>query len=248
MAKSKKLDSILVSLDCLLDTRLATVSKINLDIANKLLDGDDYHTRDQDVFVGIDKEYFKEVYKNRDIETLKKSSLTNIVPLLRHLVSKLKEQSIVRPFHDGGNIVVNMYPYKLTIDEQDEICAAIAVWMQGLAPVSLVNLSPTDLNPIYCKNNYALMIMYDYEEWLEVNAKLFLKTQIPEITMFVPAIYFVNKPTKEELDKMLRESMHPMKAIKTLAMGIISLEIIDVVFFSVLNKKYKDIIPNSTII
>ena len=136
MAKSKKLDSILVSLDCLLDTRLATVSKINLDIANKLLDGDDYHTRDQDVFVGIDKEYFKEVYKNRDIETLKKSSLTNIVPLLRHLVSKLKEQSIVRPFHDGGNIVVNMYPYKLTIDEQDEICAAIAVWMQGLAPVS----------------------------------------------------------------------------------------------------------------
>ena len=35
--------------------------------------------------------------------------------------------------------------------------------------------------------------------------------------------------------------MHPMKAIKTLAKGIISLELIDSVFYSVINKKYEDL-------
>ena len=85
------------------------------------------------------------------------------------------------------------------------------------------------------------MVMYDYGEWLETNADLFLKTQIPDVSMFVPAIYFINKPSKEELDRMLRESMHPMKAIKTLAKGIISLELIDSVFYSVINKKYEDL-------
>lgn len=241
MAKEKKLETILVSLDSLLDTRLSTVALINKDIANNLLLSDDYYTRDEDVFEGIDKDVYRKLYADRNIVTLQNSLLTNMVPLLRHLVGKLKEQSIVRPFHDGARLAINTHPYKLTIEEQNEIGKAIAVWMHGIAPVNIVNLNNSELTPIHCKNNYSLMVMYDYGEWLETNADLFLKTQIPDVSMFVPAIYFINKPSKEELDRMLRESMHPMKAIKTLAKGIISLELIDSVFYSVINKKYEDL-------
>ena len=232
---------ILISLDCLLDTRIGTVSKINKDIANKLINSETYHIRDQDLFDGIDKELFRKLYKERDEETLTLSLMTNMIPLLKHLVFNIKKQSIVMPFNSNGEIVINTYPYKLSIGVIETICKAMSVWMQGIAPITYVNYSPKELTPAFCKNNYALMIMYDYDEWLEVNSELFLRTQIPDITLFAPSLYFVNKPTKEELNKLNLKNINPLQAIETLAKGIVSLELIDISFFSIINEKYKNI-------
>jgi len=241
MSKTKNLSSILVSLDCILDTRLGTLAKIDPNKVDEILLTEDYHTRDTDVFEGIDNELYKKLYKSRDTNTLANSMITNIMPLLRHLVSKLNEQAVVRPYSDGAKIIVNLYPYKLKKEEQIEIGKAVASWMQGMAPVSLINMSPTQLSPYYCKNTFALMLMYDYEEWLEGNAELFYKTQMPEISMFVPAIYFNDKPSDVELAKMQNESMSPFQAMESLAKTIIDLTLIDVAFFSIFSEKFKDI-------
>ena len=242
MSKStKNLTSILVSLDCLLDTRLGTIAKIDKTIVERMLLTEDYHTRDTDIFEGVDRELYKDLYKNRDIETLENSLLTNIIPLLRHLALKLKEQSVTRPYGDGAKIVVNLYPYKLPKEIQIEIGKAIAVWLKGIAPVSFINMAPTSLTPYYCKNTFALMIMYDYEEWLEGNAGLFMKTQLTDVSMFVPAIYFNEKPSPAELEKFERETMHPFAAIEMLAKTMVGLEVIDVAFFSIFSEKFKDI-------
>ena len=239
--KNKNYNNILISLDCLLDTRLGTLSRIDSAIVNLLLDDPSYHTRDQDVFTGVDREVYKTMYRKRDDVTLQHSMLTNIIPLLKHLVGKLKEQSVVRPFHDGGHLIINVYPYVLSKEIEETIGKALAVWMHGLASVSIVRYSPKELTPLHCKGSYSLMIMYDYEEWLEINAELFLRTQIPEVTLFVPAIYFTNKPTDEELKTLNGGKISPMKALELLAKGIVGLEIIDVMWFSILNKKYSGI-------
>lgn len=230
--------SILVTLDSLLDTRLGTIAKINDEVFNKIVLDEKYHTRDTDVFEDIDIVVYKETYSNRNVETLSKSLLTNIILVLRDIISGLEKQAIMAPHNADTSVVINVYPYVLIDEELSEISKAISMHLSDLVKINFINMSPKELTPLYCKSNFAVMIMYDYGEWLETNAELFLVTQIPEITLFIPAIYFINKPTEEELNRLVRASAHPMKALKTLAMGIITLEIIDVTYFSIINKKF----------
>lgn len=230
-----KLESVYVTLDALLDTRLGTVAKINQDIANKLAISDSYHKRDQDVFEGIDVSEYKRLYKDRDVETLALSIVTNVVTLIKKIVSGLAEQAIKRPFHNGGKVVVNYYPYKLSEEEQVEIGKAIAIWVKGTAPVELVNIPDSALTPEYCRDNFALMIMYDYAPWLDLHAESFKKVQIPNLTLFAPAIYFEKKPTDEELKRLVSESMHPFEGMTFLVSTIMDLQLLDAKVFSILS-------------
>ncbi|EKD22610.1 MAG: hypothetical protein ACD_84C00038G0007 [uncultured bacterium] len=238
-SKNEKREGIYVELDVLLDTRMGTLKRINSDLADKIALSETYHSREHDVFDGIDPTQFKEVYQNRDVLTLSMSLLTNAIPLIRHLISQLGEQAIARPFHDGGEVFLNYYPYQLSREDVDEIQKAMTIWMQGIAPVTLINIPPNNLTPSYCKENYSLMLMYEYASWIDMHAEEFAKVQIPDVTLFVPAIYFEKKPTEEELKGMVKESMHPMQAIEFLASTIIGLKLIDVMHFSILSKDQK---------
>lgn len=227
---------IYVELDVLLDTRLGTIAKINPDTAAAVLERGDYHTREEDVFEGIDTALFKEQYQQRDTTTLARSLVTEGIQLVRHLVGVLTEQTIVRPYQDGIKIVVNVYPYKLDGEEKDQIGRAIAAWMQGLAPVELVDIHPEHLTPLHCKTSYAMMLVYDYDSWMSLHAAAFEQVRLNEITMFVPALYFGKKPTAEELEQTVKEAAHPMRAIEMLASPLIDLKLIDVKFFSILQR------------
>jgi len=236
MSKTKKLETIYVELDAILDTRLGTISKINSDIASSLLLSEKYHTRDEDAFVGIDYDLFKEQYRNRDVDTLKRSVITGVLQLVKQLANDLTEQAIQRPFHEGCTIAVNYYPYKLTVEEQEEFRLAIMAWTQKLIPVELISISPTKLTPEYCKNSFSLMVVYEYEDWMNCQSERFKTTRLPEITMLAPAIYFNKKPTSEELEQTVKTVMHPIKALELLASPIINLKLIDVGIFSIIAK------------
>jgi hypothetical protein len=233
----KKLEGIYVDLDALLDTRIGTVSLIDPTIASTILNSNNYHTRDEDIFEGIDTEVFKKKYKERDVETLSASILTNIVPLIRHLISGLTIQATARPFHDGGSVTVNYYPYNLTPEECQLMGKAMDVWLHGDAPITLISCPPEDLTPIYCKDNFVMMIKYEYAEWLEIQAVAFASTQIPDITLLSPAIYFGNKPPLDDLKAIAKESMHPIAAAEFLMSSVIGLALIDVKYFSVLSNE-----------
>lgn len=234
--KTEKREGVYVDLDCLLDTRLGTVNLIDQQIAEDILLKNIYHSRDQDLFEGIDRELFKKKYSERDTETLSNSLLTNIVPLIKHLVSQLNEQAIQRPFHDGGKVIVNCFPYKLASEEISEIEKAITVWLGSTAPIVLINKPLDEITPKYCKENFALMFMYSYNDWMEVNANGFLEVQIPEISLFSPAIYFEKKPTEDEMKKLIKDSMHPLEAVEFAASPLISLVLVDVKYFSIISK------------
>lgn len=236
MDKTKTRESILVSLDSILDTRLGTLSLIDSAIVEKILLSGTYHTRDEDVFEGIDKEAYKKLYNERDIDTLANSVLTNIPELIRHLIKVMADQAISRPLYEGSEVIVNVYPYKLSADEQEDIRKAISIHILDIAPVSIVSYSPKDLTPPHCKNTYAMMIMYDYEEWLNAHAEAFNDVQLPDVALFVPAIYFANKPSDEELKKVTKETMHPLQALETLAKVLVGLNLIDVKHFSIISK------------
>lgn len=237
MSNQKRLQSIYVPLDVLLDTRLGTLARIDDAAAAKVIESGTYQTRQNDVFEGFDKAVFDQMYKDRDVETLKKSIVTDAIQFLRQLVAALTEQAIVRPFHEGAKIVVNYYPYTLSQEEIEQLGRAVSAWMQGMAPVELVSISTKDLTPRHCKDTYSLMMVYEHEEWMNLHAEAFVHTRLPEVTMYVPALYFVHTPSAEELEKTVKEAAHPMRALELLASPIIDLKVIDVKFFSILTKK-----------
>lgn len=228
-------EGIYVELDVLLDTRLGTLAKLDPKLADTALDGN-YHSRRDDNFPGVDIQAYKDAYANRDVETLALSTVTNAVLLIKNLASTLNEQAVARPYHDGVRITVNVYPYQLSGEECEAIQKAILIWLGNSSPVDLISVAPIDLTPSYCKGQYSMMIMYEYEQWMEMQTKAFEKTRIPEITLFVPAIYFNKTPTDQELESATRDGAHPQMAIEMLASPLVELRLIDVKYFSIIEK------------
>jgi hypothetical protein len=236
MSDNNNVQAIYVTLDALLDTRLGTIARISEDAALEVLKSG-YHEREIDDFPQVDMAVYKDLYAKRDTLTLAHSRPTGMLASLSNLTSMLAEQAIVRPYHDGAKVVVNTYPYQLTDEETDNIGRAVAAWMQGWAPVELTHISPESLTPLHCKQHYAMMIVYDYEHWMNIHAEAFKTTILPQVLMLAPAIYFGRKPTDAELAREIKESTHPMIAIEMLASPLIQLRLFDVGFFSMISNK-----------
>ena len=238
MSKSKKLEEIYVDLDVLLDTRLGTLARMDSSLAEKVASDPNYRSRRTDAFEILDEQQllqFRELYKNRNADTIKRSMVTNGIQLLKETVKLLAEQAVVRPYHDGSKVVVNMWPYTETLSEEEyiEIGKAITVWMGGSTPVELFTTAPENLHPELCKNTYAMMIKYDYEDWMNLQTDAFRKSRLPDMTLLAPAVFLKNY-TDEEIKKVTKESMHPIQELEMLASPLISLTLIDVAYFSLL--------------
>ena len=232
-AHSNVFETIYTELDAILDTRLGTLSKISDDAALAVLYSGTYHTREDDKFKDIDPEQYAELYKNRDVETLKRSYVTDALAMIGRLADVLSEQASARPYHDGCAIVVNTYPYKLDPAELEEFRNVISVWMKNRASVRMICASPEELNPFHCKHNYTIMVVYEYQQWMEIHSEAFKTVRLPEVVMMAPAIYFNKTPTKEELEETIKEAAHPMHALELLASPFVELKLINVSHFSV---------------
>jgi hypothetical protein len=236
--KNETLQAIYVELDVLLDTRLGTLARIGQDVAARILGTGSYHTRQSDDFEGVSKDQFQELYSARDTLTLAHSTVTGAILWLKRLAGVLADQAIERPYHDGIQIVVNTYPYQLTSEEQGQMVEAIAAWIRTTVTtkVELVSIATKDLTPLHCKSSYAMMMIYDYQLWMETHSDAFKQHRLPEVTLFGPMIYAHKVPTAEELEKAVKEAAHPFMATEMLASPLIDLKLIDVKFFSILQK------------
>jgi hypothetical protein len=238
MASANSLAVLLVELDVLLDTRLGTVAQYwGDDIALKVLETG-YHTRVCDHYEGVDKDEFQARYRNRNVDTLKHSVVSNAVSLLKELLAHLTDQAIHTPYHDGAKIIVNVYPYSLNDEERVALRMSLEDWLGVTAPIELVSLHPEQLTPSHCKQEYSMLMIYEYEHWLNIHTAGFTRARLPEVLVLAPAIYFAGPaPAAEELEKIVNEAMHPFKAAQMLASQLIGLQLIDVTHFSVLSKQ-----------
>jgi hypothetical protein len=231
---------VLVSLDALLDTRIATVAKLGgHDLAVQVLQGN-YHTRKDDKFPGVSVEAYNTLYAARDEETLSLSCSTNIDAFLRDLVHSLLKQTFLRPFHQEVRVVVNTYPYQLSDEVIAQILGAIVDKLipdPGLTvPLSVVAecLPDEALTPDYCKANFSAMLMYDYGHWFSVQQLALLKRPMPEVTLFAPKLYFVQTPTEEQIAQEQTEfDWGPFESLQRAVRGGIDLQFLDIEQFSI---------------
>lgn len=192
-------DVVYTTLDSWLDTRLGTLGKIDTKLAVKALNSG-YRERFVDEFPGISREEFKKAYEQRDIETLKMSVVTNVSILMRMFIKESLAIAVQQRHINRLNIDVNIWPYKFEDDLElvHTLMACIRTHVYENAVVRIISAHPSALTPEVAKENYQLMVMYDWREWLEMHKGYFEKRGIPSVSLIAPQLFVERPPTPEE--------------------------------------------------
>lgn len=225
-------EKILVDLDCLLDTRLGTLACLGSDYAvNALLNN--YKTREIDSFPGVSRQEFKDAYAKRDVETLKASLATNVFLILQACIKGSFENLAQGGQNNSIEFIVNYFPYKLTEDEVSYIREMILYRTGEAAEVTMIDISNEAMTPKHCKENYALMIRYDYVEWYEMHLDAIQETPIPGVTLIAPALYHNEIPSDEVMRDLKKDNIHPFRAVEFASAVVIGLKLLNVDVFSI---------------
>ena len=226
---------ILVDLDCLLDTRIGTVAMISEELATEVLKKN-YLKRVEDKFEGVDPEQYKQLYDNRNEDTLKMSTITTFLPVLRHLCHLILEEAVARPFHSGPEVVVNVFPYFMTDEVADAIKAAVMRWVGIMTPVSVCRIDPKEMSPSFCQD-FTLLVMYDPTVWFNENLEQLLKKPIRDVALYTPLLLRNRVESDEELKKLVDEYMEPFAALELVMKTVVDVQFLDSYYFSIFDPK-----------
>ncbi len=177
-------------LDSILDTRLGTIVRFYNDKFEDVIKNG-YLNRDRDLFKGIDPEDFKQQYAKRDKLTLKASMMTSVLSLAKDFCKQIYEGNIKTPFIHRPKIIVNIYPYVLTEEEQKLIREVVMYRISKLCDVQLVNMSFDRITPGYLNSNISMAAIYEPFEWLEAQTKLneWKYGGCPHVVMMGPLLF-----------------------------------------------------------
>lgn len=220
---------ILVPLDCLLDTRLGTLSKLNTQYRDKILnEKTGYFDRVIDDYEWIEPGLtarFKEAYGTRDVETLKHSFRTCLVKHLTLLTASVFLDGGDGPLWDSLTVEVNQWPYTLSPEEvlafEDTILEALS-GMDGndilFSPtVRMVNVPIENLTLPLIKERWESVYLYDLEEWVRSQVQSFKdesnEMAAVQVEMHVPTL-FHQVPDKNELKLDTGKYMNPFEETK----------------------------------
>lgn len=224
---------LLIDLDSLYDTRLAVLENIdrNLSIA-ALQDG--YHERVQDVFPLVDKETFEKLYALRDTEVLEKALPTRMLEIVSDFIRTTVKQSFDTPFSVATEVYINTYPYQMTKEDASVFLQPMFDLGAGRIDVHVVNWALEDIEPAWVAQQISLMILYRYDEWLEIHSKNdnLRRTQLPDVTLLGPRLYFGRLPNQEEQAEFNKIRKDAFYGVTTQASGIIALDLIPVGAYS----------------
>lgn len=161
---------ILLNIDALMDTRLATLERYWPDVAQQVEgDLDSWQKRSSDdmsVF-GIDRDEFKAKYRSRDMETLKLARVTYLPETLADLKSQYEDNLQSIPTPEIFSIDLNTWPYKDLPNE------AIYLYMEYIheifdqkCEVNHVYKPLNETNLAYLTGNYSCFMLHDFIEWI----------------------------------------------------------------------------------
>lgn len=232
--------TLLVELDCLLDTRLATVSHLDQEAATALLTDPAYRERDRDDFGELTQgrithDQFIEAYAARDKDVLKQARPTRIIKLVHEIALEIEQQRMTTPGIDSLVIDINVYPYELSDTEREYICSAIRYYV-GMEPtIQTVSITPEDLTPTAIRDNWDGVILYDFDQWFTHHANALNTVLIPRHLMFVPALFIKRVENPEDLVVEGAENMTPFTMLEMSMVERLSLEMLRPKEFSIID-------------
>lgn len=240
---------LLFDLDLLMDTRIATLSRIDPKLAERAISTDEKQYRErksnQMEWLGLAPNQFLEAYAKRDIDTLKISRPSYYLFELPTIANQLIELSIKEP-HRVEEIAfhINTYPYILDDHQQDLIVTAIRTRLPACIKVKTVYYSPAQLSPSWLKDSaYTGLFMYDGIGWMNVHYGVMVPAdkivQMPSITIHTHT-YFENTQMLEEAinyENPQGEKCDPLVGLKVMLAPYFQLEFIVPIYTNIIDLK-----------
>jgi len=157
----------------LLDTRIATVSRLNQQAAIDLLLTEEYYSRVSDEMGKysplISTDEYQLLYQKRDILTLMAARPTDLYPELKQLILSIEAKMVQASTIESAEIVINTYPYQLTDEEKSIIIESIVTLGNFTIPVKCIYVPYADMSLELIRTaGWTALIMYNFTEWLEL--------------------------------------------------------------------------------
>lgn len=233
--------SLLISLDCLLDTRLGVLKQHMPGFAKAIVDDPErrYWKRVIDDFDPMAGQgatvFFNNVYTNRNVETLMNSMPCQMFAELSTIMMQMIGALMSDPMVSRIEVVINEYPYDLQDDERKAIIDAMKVHMEEMTPVRFVSRSPEDLTLKEISLQWESIVMYDFDVWYKAQYESFLKGEhrAPRCNIYAPALFHGQMPTKQDLVLNGKE-MDPFEVTHLDLREFINVNFWDVRYFSLI--------------
>lgn len=234
----------LVSLDVLMDTRLATLRRLNEDAAMQIKDSW-YHKRTTDVFdrngSPISQLAYKAMYDARDEDTLKLATMTHLPRYLMTLIARLTTQQGMPLLSEQFQIDINLYPYQLDEQVKESIRMAMETYTNNAAVINLVDFAPEELTVQFVKSKYQICFMYDFNEWLMHHTEEFSKVTMPEVRFVAPRLYLKDAP--QALMQKVNAEEYVWEQMSLVFLGLVGIVFMDVNLFSIVSENEPDLEP-----
>lgn len=202
--QANKQFNVLISLDCLFDTRLSSVALVNQEWGEKLIDSP-YRSRLEDkfsVFVPeIDDAAVMAQYKERDWTALYAAEPTmlmfDFVQMTESIIRSLDNINAEGFRHE---VHLNIWPYDLRPNEKKDYIDAFRSVSGTPFPIHIVSLPTDQLTLSLMKmNSYGLVFLYDWDDWHNCLARSTAE-QMPQM----PGLSVVVPQTSLGLDKLVK--------------------------------------------
>lgn len=231
---------LLVDLDSLLDTRIATLIYIDEEQASKAFDlgyKDRLSDRWSELGLDIDQQHYEKIYAQRaqgDF-ALKRARLSNAAALVTHMSMELEKQAISTPFNDYTKITINTYPYLFSDEVQRLFLEGIRLNFPSSVRLEMDRIPIEELTPRKIRENYDLVMLYDLDEFLNAQIENFKEVKIPSVILIAPALYGVHTPKEEELYDDEGNYLDPFSTFEYIMTEFISLNLAKPRYFSLID-------------
>ncbi len=191
--------TLMVELDCLLDTRIGTISLINPAAAVELV-SKKYWERTSDNFEELTNglvtdEEFIDRYEDRDLETLLYSRPTNILKLLHEITNSVAHQRVSSPDTEHLIVEVNTYPYILDAEDTEMLINSVRCYTNPETEVVAKRYKHEQMTVANIDSFWDCVIIYDFDKWFTNHGEGLNTKPIPRNLMYASGLYI--KPIKD---------------------------------------------------
>lgn len=229
---------ILVQLDDLLDTRLATIvlhapGSVIPVLENGYWDrvSDDFEKMSEGCFTNAQ---FKEWYDNRGADTIVKSLLTSCTYVLGEMTRELERKLTTGVEVGSITVDINVWPYKMSKSVANDIAAAVRSKLPATVTVRAVDYAFKHLTPALLDEQYDGMIVYHFDDWYTLHGKALLDKQIPMFTFIVPQLLLPGRTLDDPIYKTEDGVVDPFKYRRIHDFGKYSIDDLPSKVFSVI--------------
>ncbi len=236
-----QLESLLVDLDAILDTRLPLLLEKFPDDQDYIIVN--YFGRATNAIENLFTfKEFNEWYLNRDKHLLINARMTSVLFIVKDFVNNVLSAMHSNISHAIPHIFLNIYPYDLNNNELKFIIKGILAHIRPEVNIDVISIDNTKLKPSYLNNTIWGMIKFDFYNWIIDNGEILKDDyeKCPDVKVITPAYFPAEINELPSLFIKDGKKIDPYNNFSILMKPIIDIEFVRTTIFDMLIKDDQD--------